>query len=172
MPKVLIACIGNIFLGDDGFGVEVARRLENRAFPEGVQVKDFGIRGFDLAFALMDPWDQVVLVDAMEHGRAPGDVSIIQPDFSVIEPGGAVVVETHGMHPSNVLRMIKQMGVTPPPITLLACEPLDFGGEEGQIGLSPVVEAAIQVALKVIDRLLADLTSSPVKGKEMEARRL
>ena len=78
--KILIACIGNIFLGDDGFGVEVARRLASRPLPPDVTVKDFGIRGFDLAYALMDSQDLTILVDACARGGAPGTVFVIEPD--------------------------------------------------------------------------------------------
>ena len=79
-PRILVACIGNIFLGDDGFGVEVAKRLLPRAFPPQVFVKDFGIRGFDLAYALMDSYDLTILVDACARGGSPGTVYVIEPD--------------------------------------------------------------------------------------------
>jgi hypothetical protein len=74
--NILIACIGNIFLGDDAFGVEVARRLANQALPEGVRVIDFGIRSYDLAYALMDDWEFVILVDAAPRGGLPGTVPV------------------------------------------------------------------------------------------------
>ena len=80
--KILIACVGNIFLGDDGFGVEVALSLSKRQLPESVSVKDFGIRGFDLAYALLDPWDLVILVDALSRGEAAGTLYVMEPDLS------------------------------------------------------------------------------------------
>src|SRR4029077_20136764 len=78
--RILIACVGNIFLGDDGFGVEVARRLAGRPLPEGVVLKDFGIRGFDLTYALLDGYDLTILVDACPRGAAPGTLHLIDPD--------------------------------------------------------------------------------------------
>ena len=79
--NVLIACVGNIFLGDDGFGVEVARSLSMRQLPEGVSVKDYGIRGFDLAYALLDRWDLVIIVDALPRGEAAGTLYVIEPEL-------------------------------------------------------------------------------------------
>src|ERR1700737_3551246 len=79
-PRILIACIGNIFLGDDGFGTEVALRLARRALPPGVMLKDFGIRGLDLTYALLDPYDLIILVDACPRGGEPGTVYLVEPD--------------------------------------------------------------------------------------------
>ncbi len=79
-PRILIACIGNIFLGDDGFGTEVARRLASRPLPPGVILKDFGIRGLDLTYALLDPYELVILVDACPRGGEPGTVYLVEPD--------------------------------------------------------------------------------------------
>ena len=157
--KVLIAGVGNIFLGDDAFGVEVAQRLAGRTLPEGVQVVDFGIRGFDLAFALMDAWDAVILVDAMARGVEPGTVAAIEPDLESLETASIAdpALETHGMHPANVLRMVKAMGGTPPPVILVACEPQDLGGEDGRMGLSEPVQAAVDQAVVLIERLVQDL---------------
>jgi hydrogenase maturation protease len=159
--KILIAGIGNIFLGDDAFGVEVAQRLQKRSLPEGVQAVDFGIRGFDLAFALMDRWDAVILVDAMGRGGEAGSVYTVVPDpesydpqFSQAQPEPSV--DAHGMHPLNVLRMVRQMGAFPPPTLLVACEPRDLGGDEGHMGLSPQVNAAVGVAIEMIEEMLKD----------------
>ena len=80
-PRVLVAGIGNIFLGDDGFGVEVADRLAGRTLPDGVQVADFGIRGVHLAYELLDGYDALVLVDAVPMGEPPGTVAIIEPEL-------------------------------------------------------------------------------------------
>src|SRR5579884_4296763 len=84
--RILIACIGNIFLGDDGFGVEVARRLMHRQYPEGVQVRDFGIRGIDLAYAMLEDYDSLVLVDAVPRGSPPGTLYLIEPDLTGMNP--------------------------------------------------------------------------------------
>jgi hydrogenase maturation protease len=157
--KILIAGIGNIFLGDDAFGVEVAQRLQRRPLPDSVQVVDFGIRGFDLAFALMDNWDAVILVDAMARGGDPGCVYAVVPDPRSFAPGALEAkpaVDGLGMHPLNVLRMVRQMGGDPPPVLLVACEPLTLGGEEGHMGLSRPVTAAVDVAIEMIHQMLKD----------------
>lgn len=155
--RVLIAGIGNIFLGDDGFGVEVVRRLATLELPAGVRVVDFGIRGLDLAYALQDGYETTILVDAYPHGQAPGTVSLVEPDLSELnEPHS--VVEAHGMDPLNVLRMASTMNGGLKKILLVGCEPASFGGEEGRMGLSETVEAAVDEAVKlvvsVVDKIL------------------
>src|ERR1700731_3858623 len=123
-PRILIACIGNIFLGDDGFGTEVARRLAERPLPPGVVLKDFGIRGLDLTYALLDPYDLVVLVDACPCGGEPGTVYLVEPDAATARtPDGAPAsLETHGMNPMSVLRMAASMGGAPRRIPIVGCE--------------------------------------------------
>ena len=100
-PSILIAGVGNIFLGDDAFGVEVIRALANRPLPEGVTAVDYGIRGFDLAYALLDPWDAVVIVDALPRRGTPGTLYTLEPDLSSM--GNSQPTETminpHGMDP-------------------------------------------------------------------------
>ena len=114
-PRILVACVGNIFLGDDGFGVEVARRLATRSLPAEVTVKDFGIRGFDLAYALMDPHDLVILVDACPRGGEPGSVYLIEPEAVEVNASRpAPGVEGHSMNPMSVLRMVASMGGSAP----------------------------------------------------------
>jgi len=157
---ILIAGIGNIFLGDDGFGVEVVKRLSTRHFPASVRVVDFGIRGFDLAYALQDGYETTILVDAYPHGQPPGTVSLVEPDLSKLNEPGQSVVETHGMNPLNVLRMAATMNGSLKKVLLVGCEPATFGGEEGQMGLSEPVEAAIDEAVKmvasVVDKVLQE----------------
>jgi hydrogenase maturation protease len=167
-PRVLIACIGNIFLGDDGFGVEVARRLADRVLPPGVILKDFGIRGFDLTYALLEPWDLVILVDACPRGGDPGTVYLLLPD--PLEPassdGDGVRVDTHAMNPVNVLRMVRLMGGTPNRILIVGCEPADLGSdEEGKLGLSEPVAAAVAEAAILIETLVMQIRD----GQPMEA---
>ena len=148
----LIAGIGNIFLGDDAFGCEVVKELERRVWPDDVRIIDFGIRGFDLAYALLESYEVVILIDATPRGEAPGTLYTIEPDLSEVESGP--VVETHGMNPLKVLGMVKSMGGTFRKILLVGCEPQTFGPEEGQMGLSPVVEAAVPKAVTIIERLV------------------
>ncbi len=162
--SILIACVGNIFLGDDGFGVEVARHLAGLELPGGVVVRDFGIRGFDLTYALLDPWDLVILVDACARGGEPGDVYLIEPD--AVDAGAAngnsasgnsaSGVDTHGMSPMNVLRMARSMGGERNRMLIVGCEPADFGPEEeGKLGLSEPVTAAVEKAVALIGRLVS-----------------
>src|SRR5580765_4992644 len=111
-PSILIACIGNIFLGDDGFGCEVARHLAGRNWPENVRLVDFGIRGFDLAYALLDGYDVTIFVDATPRGNEPGTLYTIEPELDEIESieARSAMVETHGMDPMKVLGLVKSMG--------------------------------------------------------------
>jgi hydrogenase maturation protease len=156
-PQILIACIGNIFLGDDGFGVEVAQRLAGRALPPGVVVKDFGIRGFDLAFALLEPRDLTVLVDACPRGGNPGTVYLVDPDLASLGPEEATL-DTHAMNPMSVLRMVRSMGGEQSRVLLVGCEPLDFGPEEeGKLGLSETVQAAVDEAVAMIETLVSKM---------------
>jgi len=151
-PRILIAGIGNIFLGDDGFGTEVARRLAGRALPPEVTLKDFGISGIDLTYALLDPYDLVILVDACARGGEPGTVYLMEPQT---DGGSAAPFEAHSMNPVNVLRTVRQMGGARGKILLVGCEPADLGPEEGKLGLSDPVEAAIGEAIGMIEKLVA-----------------
>jgi hydrogenase maturation protease len=153
-PRVLVAGIGNIFLGDDGFGVEVARRLLARPRPGAVRVVDFGIRGLDLAYALQDGYENTILVDAFPHGQPPGTVSIIEPDLNDLSASAADFVQPHAMHPMNVLRMAMAMNGPLKGVVLVGCEPADLGGDEGHIGLSQAVEAALDDAVSRIEVLV------------------
>jgi hydrogenase maturation protease len=158
-PRILIACIGNIFLGDDGFGVEVGRRLARRRIPDEARVADFGIRGFDLAYALMDDYDVVVLVDAAPRGGRPGEVYLIEPELDELETSDeqTMMVEPHGMNPMKVLQMARAMGARFKRILLVGCEPETFGPEEGLMGLSAPVEAAVDEAISLIESLISKI---------------
>lgn len=148
--RILVAGIGNIFLGDDGFGVEVAKRLSACNLAAGVKVVDFGIRGFDLAYALQDGYETTILVDAYPHGQPPGTVSLIEPDLKQLDKSQQAVVETHGMNPMNVLRMAAVMSGSLNQILLVGCEPATFGGDEGTMGLSDAVEPAVEQAVQMV----------------------
>jgi hydrogenase maturation protease len=155
-PRILVAGIGNIFLGDDGFGVEVVRRLAERKLPETVRVSDFGIRGFDLAYALQDGYETTILVDACPQGQAPGTLFVIEPDLKVLDDPEApqAVVEAHAMNPMNVLRMARAMNIELRNVLLVGCEPGTLGGEEGKMGLSAPVEAALEEAVKLVKSVI------------------
>lgn len=150
-PRILVAGIGNIFLGDDAFGVEVVRRLQSTGLPTSVQVKDFGIRGFDLAYALQDGYETVILVDAFPHGEPPGTVYVVEPDLDAAASGSnGAMVDAHSMNPVRVLQMASSMGTNLPRVLLVGCEPENLGGDEGHMGLSPTVEPAVdRAAIKV-----------------------
>jgi hydrogenase maturation protease len=155
-PSILIAGIGNIFLGDDGFGCEVVKRLVARTWPENVRIVDFGIRGFDLAYALLDGYDVTIFVDATPRGSEPGTVYTIEPELDEIENIDAqgAMVETHGMNPMKVLSMVKAMGGQLKKILLVGCEPATFGPEEGQLGLSAPVAAVVDEAANIVESLV------------------
>ncbi len=153
--RVLVAGIGNIFLGDDGFGVEVVRRLAGRELPEGVEVKDFGIRGMDLAYALQEDYELVVFVDATPRGEEPGTVYLIEPE---IEDDGEVTLDTHGMDPVKVIKLSRALGARPTRTLVVGCEPqVVLGGEdydEMLMELSEPVRAAVEEAVKLVESLV------------------
>jgi hydrogenase maturation protease len=155
-PSILIAGIGNIFLGDDAFGVEVVQRLERRKLPERVKTIDFGIRGYDLAYALLDGSDVTILVDACPRGGEPGSLYVIEPDLSALDTPGAeqASIDAHSMNPMNVIRMAKSMGGELKRILLVGCEPATLGPEEGQMGLSDTVAAVVDKAANIIESLV------------------
>ncbi|HLH68946.1 MAG TPA: hydrogenase maturation protease [Candidatus Dormibacteraeota bacterium] len=160
--KVLIAGIGNVFLGDDGFGVEVVRRLSERALPAWAEVVDFGIRGYDLAYALLEGYECAVLVDAVRRGGPPGTLFKLELDPEALP--GLVSPDGHAMSPDQVLGLVRELDGRPPRLFLVGCEPASLGGEEGAMGLSAPVAAAVDGALTMIERLLKEL------AEEAEAR--
>jgi hydrogenase maturation protease len=167
---ILVAGIGNIFLGDDGFGVEVVRQLASRAHADSVHVADFGIRGFDLAFALLDEPAATILVDAMPRGERPGTVYVLEPDLEDAETSAHPdhsdgSFQGHAMTPDSVFAMVRTLGGKPRNVTVVGCEPLTFGPEnEGCMGLSEPVANAVPEAVAIVEQLLAQLapaTSTP-----------
>ena len=153
---ILVAGIGNVFLGDDGFGVEVARRMASRPLPADVRVADYGIRAYDLAYAIVAGHDRVILVDACPRGGAPGTVYVIEPDLSTDGHAGHVAVDAHAMNPIAVLALARTLGADLRNITIVGCEPATLGPPEGHLGLSEPVEAAVDEAIRVIESLLRD----------------
>lgn len=158
--KVLIAGVGNIFLGDDAFGVEVLRRLGERTLPENICIKDFGIRGFDLAYALMEAWELVILVDATQQGGKPGTLYVIEHEPAKNTETGQQFFEPHGMHPVRALDLVSAMGSQAPRTIVIGCEPEDLGGEDGRMGLSPVVEAAVGEAAETALRIALECSAA------------
>jgi hydrogenase maturation protease len=156
--RVLVAGIGNVFLGDDGWGVALAGRLATRALPPGVEVADFGIRGMDLAYAMQDGYAAVVLLDAVPRGEAPGTLYVIEPDTGAVQAD----VDAHAMDPVRVLALARALGDGPPPRTLVVgCEPLTrMTAEDEHIvaELTEPVRASLDEAVRIVEELLEDLT--------------
>ena len=164
-PRILVACIGNIFLGDDGFGCEVAKVLQSRELPENVRLFDYGIRGYDLAYTLLDSYDVTIFVDAAPCGDAPGTLYVIEPDVSEFEneEENPAMLDAHTMNPMHVLRMAFQMGAKFNKLLLVGCEPETLGGEEGLMGLSEPVQAAVGEAAKIVESLIAKIMAESQK---------
>ncbi|AXC10337.1 Hydrogenase maturation protease [Acidisarcina polymorpha] len=161
--SILVAGVGNVFLGDDAFGVETVRALAKRKLPEGVTVVDFGIRGLDFAYALLDPWDAVILVDALQRGGPAGTLYLLEPDLIDAKKSPQVGVEMnpHGMDPLRVLQLAFSMGEVTARIYIVGCEPYDFGDElEGRMGLSQIVESTIDGAAAMVDDLIVRITEA------------
>ena len=163
-PRILVAGIGNIFLGDDAFGVEVIRRLSTREFPDSVKIVDFGIRGYDLAYALLDGYDTTILVDACPRGEPAGTLYVIEPELNDLgnSENQASPADAHTMNPLNVLRLARSMGGPLKRVLLLGCEPETLGPDEGQMGLSGPIEAAVEEAVKLVESMIGKL----LRGEE------
>jgi hydrogenase maturation protease len=159
----LVAGIGNIFRGDDGFGSEVVRRLAGRPLPGGVRVVDYGIRGMHLAYDLLDGWDALILVDAVPDRGEPGRVAVLDIAEDDVTGGGFpgdAQVDAHGMDPVTVFTSLRALGGTLPPRTLLVgCQVRDAGEA---MGLTPVVEAAVDPAVETV-RALVDRVLDPTE---------
>jgi len=149
-PRLLIACVGNIFMGDDGFGVEVARRLVERSWPPGVRVVDFGIRGIDFLYALLDDPDHLIIVDAVDRGCAAGSLYIIEPESDTFGRD-CEAMDAHGTHPAKAIKTARSMGATLASIRLVGCQPQTL---EPGIGLSVAVQVAVENAVELVDRIV------------------
>jgi hydrogenase maturation protease len=158
MNRVLIAGVGNIFLGDDGFGVEVARRLACESWSTDVRVMDFGIRGVHLAYELIAGYDLAIIVDTVSRGAAPGTIYVIEPDLE----GVSCVSDSHDMVLDNVFAMVRTLGGSMPRrVLIVGCEPADFGEK---IGLSEPVSRAIpntiRAVFEIVQRRMASVSVS------------
>ena len=146
--RVLVACVGNVFFGDDEFGVEVARRLEREPLPPETRVVDFGIRGVHLAFDLLDPPDLLVLVDATCRDGVPGTLYVLDPAEDI---GRAETCDAHALDPYAVLATVERMGGSLPKTRIVGCEPEDVSSG---MSLSSVVRRAIEPAVALIRDLV------------------
>ena len=179
-PRILVAGIGNIFFGDDAFGVEVAQRLARRPLPEEVRVVDFGIRGLDLTYALLDGYEAVILVDALPRGGEPGTLYVLEPQCgNSASDNTSAALEMHRLDPVKVLRLATAMGAKVERLLLVGCEPVPTdpltlpsppgGGEgwgEGEMtdGLSSAVRSAVARAIPLIESLIDRL----LRGEPVE----
>jgi hydrogenase maturation protease len=180
-PRILVAGVGNIFLGDDAFGVEVVRQLARRRRRDNVAIMDFGVRGLDLAYAILDEnYEAVILVDAVQRGGAPGTLYVIEPDASVGNKDGDPIdspeavsrtLDTHNMDPARVLRLVKAMGGNVKRILMVGCEPSTSDDyDDLAAGLSERVRASISQAVSMVETIVEDLLA-PDRSEATHARR-
>jgi hydrogenase maturation protease len=162
--RVLVAGIGNVFLTDDGFGSEVARRLAAAPMPDAVRVVDYGIRGMHLAYDLLDGYAGLVVIDALPGKGMPGELSVLEVGPDDLGEGE---LDAHGMAQVAVLASLGQLGGSLPPTYIVGCQPADIG--EG-MGLTPHVAAAVEPAIDLVYEVLSEhlaVTAIPRHGKEM-----
>ena len=159
MKRILVAGIGNVWLGDDGFGGEVVKRLEARELPKGTVVFDFGTGGLDLAYEVMRGYDALVLVDVTRQGGDPGTLYVMEALEQEVEAGieDGQVLNPHGMDPQTVLRFVKTLGAWPGKVLVVACEPAAVG--EMGFGLSEQVERALDGAGELVAETIGELQS-------------
>lgn len=153
---MLVAGIGNIFLGDDAFGVEVVGRLK-RDLPSHVRVKDFGIRSYDLAYALMGDWDLVILVDALPRGGKPGTLYTMESECSFSD--SAANIDAHSTNPVAALQLVSALGGRVGRLLVVGCEPGSVEPCPGEFALSPPVSHAVEAAIEIIESLIARVPS-------------
>jgi hydrogenase maturation protease len=162
MKRILVAGIGNIFFGDDAFGCEVATELAKRPLPEGVNVRDFGIRSYDLAYAMMEDYELIIFIDALSRGEAPGTLYLIEPELNKnkLDEAEAEVVNAHSMSPVRVLQLVRSLGGQPRKLYVVGCEPGVLESEDGRMGLSERVAAAVEPAVNMIQKLIGDFSQT------------
>jgi len=160
-PHILVAGLGNLFFADDGFGGETVQALLRGAIPAQVRVKDFGIRSYDLACALVDGYDAVVFVDATHRGQPPGTLCLLELDPPGPPGEKDAGVDGHSLDPVAVLRLAARLGTPASRLYLVGCEPAVLESDDGEIGLSPPVRAAVPRAVEMIHSLLSQLVSPP-----------
>lgn len=161
-PRVLVAGVGNIFLGDDAFGVEVVQRLARRPQPHGVRIVDFGIRGLDLAYALLDRYVAVILVDATPRGGRPGTLYVLEPESTRTESavGEVPLMDPHNLDPERVLHLVAALGGPAQRFIVVGCEP-EVPGHDAEMpaGMSTPVQAAVDEAVLLVESTVARLVN-------------
>ncbi|WP_430334318.1 hydrogenase maturation protease [Rhodococcus sp. ACT016] len=162
-PRILVAGIGNIFLGDDGFGPEVLRALASRPLPDGVRAVDYGIGGMHLAYDLLDGWDVLILVDAVPDRGHPGRIRVFEVDGH--RPGALPQLDAHGMDPGAVFASLAALGGRLPRTVVVGCQ---AGCVDEGIGLSAPVAAAVDVAVGEVRAVVSEFGSSAVVGGRVD----
>jgi hydrogenase maturation protease len=159
VKRILVAGIGNMWLGDDGFGGEVVKRLEARELPKGTVVFDFGTGGLDLAYEVMRGYDALVLVDVTHQGGEPGTLYVMEALEEEVEAGieDGQVLNPHAMDPQTVLRFVKTLGAWPGKVLVVACEPAEVA--EMGFGLSEQVVRAVDGAVELVVETIGELQS-------------
>jgi len=152
--------VGNLWLRDDGFGGEVAKRLQERELPKGVHVFDFGTGGLDLAYEVMRGYDALILVDVSRQGGEPGTLYVMEADEGSVEGGieDGDMINPHGMDPQTVLRFVKTVGGWPGKVVVVACEPAHV--EEMGIGLSSSVAEVVDRAVEVVESTIDEIRTA------------
>ncbi|MGH3285257.1 MAG: hydrogenase maturation protease [Streptosporangiaceae bacterium] len=163
--RILVAGVGNVFLRDDAFGVEVVRLLAERPQPPGVQIKDYGIRGVHLVYELLDGYDLFVLVDAAPRGQVPGTVSVLEVDLP--SPEAQPVIDAHSLTPDAIFGLLSSLGGHSGRNLVVACEPAEV---DAGMGLSDPVREALPHAVRAVEEILAQATGTgPQAGDPREA---
>ena len=162
--RILVAGVGNVFLRDDAFGVEVVRLLAERPQPPGVQIRDYGIRGVHLAYELLNGYDLFVLVDAAPRGEEPGTVTVLEVDAP--GPEAQPVIDAHSLTPDAIFGLLSALGGHPGRSMVVACEPADV---DAGMGLSGPVQAALPHAVRAVEEILAGTAAAGQQAGEQDA---
>lgn len=166
--KILVAGVGNIFYRDDGFGCEVVRRLGPRPLPEGVTATDFGIRSYDLAYALAAGHDAIVLVDSVPRGGRPGTLYLMEPDAKELTASPGSPPDGHTMNPVTIIQMAQSLGGIKGKLFLVGCEPGTLDDVNGDMVLSEAVEAAVPEAVAMVHSLIGRLAETKPEQEEQK----
>ena len=143
--KTLIAGFGNLLRGDDGFGVEVVNRLGASALPAHAQTMDVGIGGMHFVLRLMEGFEVVIVVDAVQHGQPPGTLYVFTPAEVDLGLDSGERIDPHFAEPARSLKFAKALGVLPGRVTVVGCEPESCHlGQCLSLPVSVAVDRAVQ----------------------------
>ena len=162
--RILVAGVGNVFLRDDAFGVEVVRLLAERPQPPGVQIRDYGIRGVHLVYELLDGYDLFVLIDAAPRGEAPGTVSVLEVELP--SPEAQPVIDAHSLTPDAIFGLLSSLGGHSGRNLVVACEPAEV---DAGMGLTDPVREALPHAVRAVEEILAQATGAGPQADVQEA---